>query len=72
MADQQLADLFRYKWSRPGGLHWVFNDMRECVDVWQKRGVDGLPASTPGAVALLAPDLQKGADWHARLRATLT
>lgn len=67
MTDQQLADVFRYQWSRPGGMHWAFNTLQDCVTCWQKWGIDGMPHPTPGAIALLAPDIAKNEAWHASL-----
>lgn len=69
MTDQDLAKYFLHAYNRPGGMHWVFNGMRDCVNKWQRRGIDGMPDPTPGAVALLADAIAADDAWYAALRA---
>jgi len=69
MTDEKRAAIFRYQWGKPGGMHWAYNDMRECVNAWKRWGIIGMPDHTDGAELLLAEDLRRNEEWHAALRA---
>ena len=72
MTDEKRAAIFRYQWGKPGGMHWAYNDMRECVNAWKRWGIIGMPDHTDGAEILLAEDLRRNEEWHATLRAGCT
>ena len=67
MNDTQSAAFFLQKWK--SSMHWAYNDMAECVHVWKRWGINGLPKHTPGAEALLSDALARDAEFHDKLRA---
>lgn len=51
MNDEERAASFSY-WFKWTG-HWCYS-RTEALRVWEKRGIDGLPDCTTGALALLS------------------
>jgi hypothetical protein len=69
MTDQHRADIFLYEYRKPGGMHWAFNGLRDCVQKWTRWGIIGMPDPTPGAVALIHPAIESDDAFLRKLRA---
>lgn len=69
MTNQKLADVFLYEYKKPGGMHWTFNGLRDCVEKWQRWGITGLPNPSPEAIDLLRPHIEADDAFLASIRA---
>lgn len=68
MNHEQIARAFLHAYKKPGGMHWAYNGLRDCVTTWQKWGIVGMPDPTPEAIELLRDEVEKDDAFLASLK----